>query len=289
MIAYLFGPADTPHGNDKGGEFVTDDTSIAALRPGLRVMISAGAAGIGRAMAEAFTRAGARVHICDIDEAALAACVESVPGVAGAAVDMADANQIGRWFDEAQAVLGGLDVMVNNAGIAGPTAALEDISPEDWERTIAVNLNSMFYCARRAIPLLKEAAATHGDASMINLSSTAGRYGFAQRTPYSASKWAVVGLTKSLSIELGGFDVRVNAIQPGPVAGDRIRRVIAGKATAQGRTVEEVEADMTADLSLHRLVPPEDIANMALFLCSQQARSISNQALSVCADMQKMP
>ena len=182
-------------------------------------LLSGGAGGIGTAEAKLFASEGAAVVIGDLAEEHGEALASEIVATGGKAtfvrLDVLDEASWKAAVSLAVDTYGKLNILVNNAGIAGPTAALEDISPEDWERTIAVNLNSMFYCARRAIPLLKEAAAAHGDASMINLSSTAGRYGFAQRTPYSASKWAVVGLTKSLSIELGAFGVRVNAIGPG--------------------------------------------------------------------------
>jgi NAD(P)-dependent dehydrogenase (short-subunit alcohol dehydrogenase family) len=173
---------------------------------------------------------------------------------------------------------GGLDALVNNAGIAGPTAAVEEIDPADWRRTIEVNLNSHFYCARRAAPLLKASQGV-----MINISSVAGRLGYAYRTPYAASKWAIIGMTESLAKELGAFGVRVNAILPGMVAGPRIERVIAAKAEALGLSYQQVETQYLDRISLHRMVSAQEIANMALFLCSDEGRNISGQSLSVCA------
>jgi len=259
------------------------DGAVAGLVPGLRVMVSAGASGIGRAAVEGFVRAGARVHICDVDQTALDACLAEVDGVAGMVADVSDAAAVDRWFDAALDHLGGLDTMINNAGVAGPTGPLEELAIEDWRRTIDVDVNGMYLCTRRAIPPLKQAAAETGEAVMINLSSIAGKFGFAYRTPYSASKWGVVGLTQSLSRELGPFGIRVNAIQPGPVAGERIDRVIAAKAEATGRSLEEVSADFTGNASLGRFVTAEDIANMILFLCTPQARNVSGQAIAVCA------
>ena len=183
-------------------------------------------------------------------------------------------------FDEAVAFLGGLDVLVNTAGIAGPTAKVEEISTDDWDKTIAVDLNSMFYCTRLAVPLLKSA----GGGSIINLSSVAGRLGFPLRTPYSAAKWGVVGFTKSLAIELGPSNIRVNAIQPGVVEGERIDRVISARAEARGIDKEESKKQYTAPISLGRMINPQDIANMALFLATPAGASISGQALSVCGD-----
>jgi NAD(P)-dependent dehydrogenase (short-subunit alcohol dehydrogenase family) len=174
-----------------------------------------------------------------------------------------------------------LDVLVNNAGIAGPTAKVEDISIADWDRTVAVDLNSMFYCARLAVPLLKAA----GGGSIINLSSAAGRLGFPLRTPYAAAKWGVIGLTKSLAGELGPANIRVNAILPGAVEGDRVKRVIAARAEARNISYDEALEQLVAPISLRRMVKAEDIANMALFLATSAGANISGQALSVCGDL----
>ncbi len=162
--------------------------------------------------------------------------------------DVADAAAVGRLFDAASAALGGLDALVNNAGIAGPTAACENIALGDWERTLAVNLTGQFLCAQRAIPLLKKSA----NASVANLSSAAGRFGFPLRTPYAATKWGVIGFTKSLSIELGPFGVRVNAICPGSVAGPRIDAVFANRAAARGIAPEVARDEALAKVSLRR-------------------------------------
>ena len=190
---------------------------------GLRVIVTAGAAGIGRAIAGAFVEHGARVHVCDVDEKALGALREALPQVTQTLADVASLPDVDRLFSEAKQRLGGLDVLVNNAGIAGPTAKVEDIRPEDWDRCIAVDLNGMFYCTRRAMPMIKAA----GGGSIINLSSIAGRLGVAMRTPSSAAKWAVVGFTQSLAVEAGPDGVRVNCIQPGIVEGERIERIVA--------------------------------------------------------------
>lgn len=248
----------------------------------LRVLVTAGATGIGRAFAETFADAGARVYTCDIDGDALAAFRAARPAIGGMVADVAVAAQVDAMFDAAAAHLGGLDVLINNAGIAGPTAPVESISVADWDRTIAVDLNSMFYCTRRAVPLLKAA----GGGSIVNLSSVAGRLGFRLRTPYSAAKWAVVGFTKSLAIELGPSNIRVNAIQPGIVQGARIERVIKAKAEALGLTEEAFEQEWLSAVSLRRMVTAQDIANMALFLTTPAGASISGQALSVCGNVE---
>ena len=153
-----------------------------------------------------------------MDGNALAGCRQEIPQATQTRADVASLADVDRLFDDVKRALGGLDVLVNNAGIAGPTAKVEDIRPEDWERCIAVDLNGMFYCTRKAMPLIKAA----GGGSIINLSSIAGRFGFALRTPYSAAKWAVVGFTQSLAAEAGPDGVRVNCIQPGIVEGERV-------------------------------------------------------------------
>jgi NAD(P)-dependent dehydrogenase (short-subunit alcohol dehydrogenase family) len=245
---------------------------------GLRVLVTAGAAGIGRAITRTFLEHGAKLHICDIDEAALSALRRELPQVAQTRADVASVADVERLFQEAKQTLGGLDVLVNNAGIAGPTARVEDIRPEDWDRCIAVDLNGMFYCTRKAMPMIKAA----GGGSIINLSSAAGRLAFPMRTPYSAAKWAVVGFTESLAAEAGPDKVRVNCIQPGIVEGDRIDRVIEAKAKALGVSKEEVRSRLLAGVSMHTTVTAQDIANTALFLASEAGRHISGQAISVC-------
>jgi NAD(P)-dependent dehydrogenase (short-subunit alcohol dehydrogenase family) len=248
---------------------------------GLRVLVTAGAAGIGRAIAATFAAHDARVHLCDIDRAALEETKRALPQASQTVADVADPAQVERLFDDAKRSLGGLDVLVNNAGIAGPTGKVEDIRREDWDRCIAVDLNSMFYCTRLAMPLIKAA----GGGSIINLSSVAGRLGFPLRTPYAAAKWAVVGFTKSLAIEAGPDKVRVNCIQPGNVDGERINRVIDAKAKAFGIPFEQQKQKLLETASLRTFVTAQDVANMALFLATDAGKHISGQALSVCGDL----
>jgi NAD(P)-dependent dehydrogenase (short-subunit alcohol dehydrogenase family) len=251
---------------------------------GLRALVTAGAAGIGRAFAETFVDAGAKVFVCDIDRNALETFRATRPEIGGGIADVADPRQVDALFDAAKAFLGGLDVLINNAGVAGPTAPVEQIALGDWQRTIAVDLNGMFYCTRLAVPLLKQA----GGGSIINMSSAAGRLGFPLRTPYAAAKWAVVGFTTSLAMELGPSNIRVNAIQPGIVEGERIDRVIDAKAKALGKSSDEIRAQMVSKVSLRRMVSPYDVANMALFLATDAGRNISGQALSVCGNVETL-
>jgi NAD(P)-dependent dehydrogenase (short-subunit alcohol dehydrogenase family) len=245
---------------------------------GLRVLVTAGAAGIGLAIARTFRDAGARVFTCDIDDKALAALDKDIGRTRA---DVANRADVDRLFAESQKALGGLDVLVNNAGIAGPTGKVEDIAPEDWDRCIAIDLTGLFNCTRKAMPLLKAA----GGGSIVNLSSAAGRHGFPQRTPYASAKWGVVGFTKSIAVEAGPDKVRCNAILPGLVEGDRIERVIAAKAKALGLPHEQFKAQLLATTSLHSTVTAQNIADMALFLCTAAGSRITGQAIPVDADV----
>jgi NAD(P)-dependent dehydrogenase (short-subunit alcohol dehydrogenase family) len=204
---------------------------------GKRVVVTAGSAGIGWAITRAFVEAGAHTHICGLDSAHLEACKQTYPQLGVSVADVTDPAQVDALFDDVPEGFGGLDIPVNNAGISGPTGPIENSGIEDWAHTLDVNLQGSFYCLRRAIPLLKDA----GGGSVVNISSTAGIMGHPLRTPYADAKWAVVGLTKSLAMEAGGHGIRVNAVCPGSVYGDRMPRVIASEAEARGEKGEAVQ------------------------------------------------
>ena len=240
-----------------------------------RVAITAAASGIGLAIARAFAAQGAQVQVCDVDVAAVRAA--GAEGLAATEVDVADIAALDRWIDRALESLGGLDVLVNNAGIAGPTALVEDVGAEEWERCLAVGLTSHYRTCARVIPAMKAAR----EGSIINISSTAGQYGMGMRSPYTAAKWAVIGLTKSLAIELGPYGVRANAICPGSVDGDRMRGVIQREAAARGASFEDVEREYVEGQSIARFVQAGEIADMCLFLASDAARMVSGQAIAV--------
>ena len=247
---------------------------------GFRVMISAGAQGIGLAVARAFVREGAVVSVCDVDVAAVDALGKSDPAIHALVCDVADRVQVKQWFDFAFAHLGGLDCLVNNAGIAGPTGKVDEIDPEEWDRCLAVDLTGQFNCTRLAVRALRDSS----NASILNVSSLAGRLGFALRTPYAAAKWGVIGFMKSLAIELGGDGIRVNGLLPGVVSGERQHRVLSAKAQARGVTFAEIEKSAFAATSIKQYVSPEQLADYAVFLASPRASTISGQALSVCGD-----
>lgn len=255
-----------------------------SLKRGLRVLVTAGASGIGQAIASALLEDGARVHVCDVAETALAECRKNLPGIGATRADVASEADVERLYQDVQRELGGLDVLVNNAGIAGPTGGIDELNPAEWRRTVDVNLNGHFYCTRLAVPMLRQS----GEGAIINISSVAGRLGYAFRTPYSATKWAIVGLTKSLAIELGPFGIRVNTILPGIVEGPRMQGVIATRAKQLGIGYDEMEKRYLEKISLRRMVSMDDIASMVLFLCSPAGRNISGQALSVCGNVETL-
>lgn len=244
---------------------------------GARVIVTAGAAGIGRAIVEGFLAEGARVATCDVDAAALRTLPEEV---LARQVDVSDASALRGFLSEACEKFGGLDCLVNNAGIAGPTARVEDIDLAGWEQCLSICLTSQFVAVGHVVEMLRQS----DNASIINLSSVAGRVGFRLRTPYAAAKWGVIGLTKSLAIELGPDNIRVNAILPGLVSGDRQRRVLEAKAQSQGRTLAEVEAEAFSYTSIREYVTPQQIADQILYLSSARGRTISGQAISICGD-----
>jgi NAD(P)-dependent dehydrogenase (short-subunit alcohol dehydrogenase family) len=242
-----------------------------------RVVVTAGAAGIGRAIAEGFHVAGARVHVCDVDTNSLSELAGEIPEIGRSQTDVSDPDQVARLFEDARAGLGGLDVLVNNAGIAGPTGVTEDCDIEDWRHTLAVNLDGAFHCLRHAIPAIKEA----GAGSIVNISSTAGLYGYPLRAPYVASKWALVGLTKTLAIELGPHGIRANAVCPGSIDGPRMDRVIAAEAAARGVSDAAVRESYLRQTSLRCFIDAADIAAMVLFLCSDAGAKITGQTLTI--------
>jgi NAD(P)-dependent dehydrogenase (short-subunit alcohol dehydrogenase family) len=248
-----------------------------------RVLITAGAAGIGREFARAFAANGAKVFVCDIDDKSLAALAKEIPSLFAKRCDMSKRAEIEAMVPDAVAALGGLDVLINNAGIAGLTLPVDQYPADDWDRVVAVNLTAMFDVTRLAIPHLKQSSA----GCIINMSSIAGRFGFANRSPYAATKWGVIGFTKTLAIELGAFGIRANAIAPGAVEGERIVRVFQGRAQISGRSMEEVKAAAMAEQSIKDMVDPKDIAQLAVFLASDAGKSISGQVLPIDNDRQR--
>jgi NAD(P)-dependent dehydrogenase (short-subunit alcohol dehydrogenase family) len=223
------------------------------------------------------------VAVLDIDADALSKLQVELPAVIAARCDLGDLAQIESAVPRAIEALGGLDVLVNNGGIAGQTAPVEQVSPAEWDRVMRVNLGGTFNVTRLAIPHLRKSTA----GSIINMSSAAGRLGYPQRSAYATSKWGIVGFTKTLSMELGAFGIRANAILPGPVAGERMQRVLEARAAASGRSLDDEHDNALRNQSLKRFTEPGEIAALAVFLASDAARTMSGQALAIDGDMHR--
>jgi NAD(P)-dependent dehydrogenase (short-subunit alcohol dehydrogenase family) len=247
-----------------------------------RVLVTAGASGIGKEIARAFVANRATVCVCDIDVKALETAAKDIPSLLTMVCDVSKRQDIERMVPAAVEALGGLDVLVNNAGVSGPTAPVEEMDPDAWEKVMQVDLTGTFNVTRMAIPHLKKSSA----GVIINMSSVAGRFGYPNRSPYCTAKWGIIGFTKTLSIELGPHGIRANAILPGAVGGARIERVFEGRAQASGEPIEEIRKEAMAAQSLKRMVDPKDIAALAVFLASDAAKSISGQMMPIDNDMQ---
>lgn len=254
-----------------------ETTALDAGLAGRRVLVTAGAAGIGLAIVERLLLHGARVFVCDIAEPVLEAFGKAHSQAGAIKADVASEADVERMFAAVHARLGGLDALINNAGIAGPTGAVEDIDPAQWRRCIDVDLTGQFLCARRAVPLLKAA----GGGSIVNMSSAAGRHGYAYRTPYSAAKFGIIGLTQSLAKELGPANIRVNAILPGIIEGPRMAGVIRDRAAQLGLAYAAMEKVYLERVSLRRMTSPHDVAAMIAFLLSDAGANISGQSIGV--------
>ena len=243
----------------------------------LRVLVSAGASGIGASIAERFRSDGAKVSICDRDEGAVRLATRIDPALHAVVGDVAKASDTQRWVEEVVDGWGGVDVLVNNAGISGPTARVEDIDPAAWRDCLAVNIDSHFLLARLVIPHMKK----QRSGAIVNISSTAGLYGYGLRTPYAAAKWAVIGFTKSLAVELGRFGIRANVVAPGAVEGPRMDRVIEAEATQRGISADLVQREYVESQSIPRFVKPAEVADMCAFLASSHASMVNGQVIAV--------
>ena len=247
-----------------------------------RVIISAGAGGIGRVTAERFLAEGAIVFVCDVDREAVTALEGHHPALSATCADVSDSGQVDDFYDWVEAEVGGVDVLVNNAGVSGPTKAVDEVTDAEWRQTIGVNVDGLFFMARRASRVMKR----QNSGVILNMSSVAGRLGMPLRSPYSTSKYAVRGLTDALAVELGEYNIRVNAILPGLVNGPRGRRVMEEQARARGLSYEEYIPTVLHNISMHTMVDMEEIADMALFLASDRAKHVSSQSISVCGNFE---
>ena len=241
------------------------------------VLISGAAGGIGRRTAERFLERGDEVHVCDVSEEAVDEFLAANPGATGTVADIGNRGDVDRVFADLQASYDYLDILVNNAGIAGPIAPVDEHDEAGWDECIRVNLSGTFYMTRRAVPLLRMS----GGGAIINISSTAALHGYPNRSAYSASKWAMVGLMKTWAMELGPEGIRVNAVCPTSVEGERIDDVIARDAKQRGLPVEQVRDVYLRQTSMRTFVTPDEVADTVLFLASDAARKISGQSISV--------
>ena len=249
-----------------------------------KVLISAGGSGIGRCIAEAFLKNGDDVFVCDINDKNLNQFKQAYPKLHIYSCDLGDINMIASMFEYAIKQLGCLDILVNNTGISGPTVPAEELSFEDWSNVLNLNLNSTFCISKLAIPYLKRSAS----GAIINLSSIAGRMGYPSRLAYATSKWGLIGFTKTLSMELGEFNIRVNAVLPGAVDGDRVQRVLQARADKNNISLEETTHNALNNQSLKYFVNPHHIADLCIFLASDSGRSISGQILPIDGDKQRL-
>lgn len=238
------------------------------------MLVTAGAAGIGRKIAETFSEAGDRVWITDIDQSALASVP---PSIRSSHMDVSSEEGMAELFNEISSKWDGIDVLCANAGISGPTAKIEDVTLAGWRECVAVNLEGAFLSAKYAAPMMKAA----GSGVMLFTSSTAGLYGFPNRAPYAAAKWGIIGLMKTVAMELGPFGIRANAICPGSVEGPRIERVLEREAAVKGTTRDAIYAGYAAGTSMRTFVEASDVAAMIQFLASDAARYVSGQVIAV--------
>ena len=241
------------------------------------VVVTGAGRGIGRAIAERFLRGDARVHVGEVDSAVLADVLEANPGLRGSVADVGSPDQVERLFREACEWLGHVDVLVNNVGIAGPRAPIEEIEYEDWDQSMRINLSGMFYCIKQVLPAMKRRR--HG--VIVNISTGSVLTVPQQRLPYNVSKTGVEGLTRSVAREVGPFNIRCNAIRPGMVNTERMRGIVATIAAEKGITDEEVEADFIRYFSMRSQIQPREIADMVFFLASDEARHVSGQIIGV--------
>jgi len=252
-----------------------------------KIIISAGASGIGWAITKVCAEKGASIYLCDVDPKAINKIKKHRlhnKRIFASETEASDETEVIDFFHKIKKIFRILDALINNVGIAGPTGTIEKLDSSEWENTLHVNVNSHYYFTKQAIPLLKKSKTS----SINNISSGAGIMGFPLRSPYAASKWAVVGMTKTLAMELGKYNIRVNAICPGTIKGDRMKRVIRDKAKFTKISAKKIESDFVSMASMKGWIKEEDIGNMCAHLISDEATKISGQVIAVDGNAERM-
>jgi NAD(P)-dependent dehydrogenase (short-subunit alcohol dehydrogenase family) len=249
-----------------------------------RVVITGGATGIGRAIAQGFASLGDKVCICDKSSKFFESLRQEIPSSFVLEADVSDEAQVTNFFSQVSNRFGGIDILISNAGTSGPAGKFEDLELSDWQECLSVNLNGAFLTGRFAAKLMRN----QGSGLIIFISSTSGLFGVPYRSPYVVAKWGLIGLTKTLAMELGPVGVRVNAICPGSVNGERMEKVLKMESASSGRSTEAIATEYRQSVSLKKFVTAEDVANMALFLASDSASKITGQALAVDGHTERM-
>lgn len=244
---------------------------------GRTILISGGASGIGRKIAETYLAANNSVHVCDVSSDMIDDFIAANPTATATQADVSNVADVDQVYEDFLTRYENLDILINNAGVAGPVDHVEDIEPPDWDDCLAINLSGTFYMTRRAVPLIK----ANGGGSIVNIASTAGLFGTPLRSTYAASKWGMIGLTKTWAMELGPNNIRVNAVCPGCVSGPRIEAVIEKDARERKVPVQQVRDVYLRQSSMRTFVSADDIADMVFFLTSDAGAKISGQAIAV--------
>lgn len=244
---------------------------------GKRVIVTAGGRGIGKTIATTYLSLGAKVAICDMMQENLDQATSEHPELFAMKTDVSSEQDTNRFFDAVEEEFGGVDILINNAGIAGPTGVIEDLELADWKRCIDVNIDSVFLTCKRCLPLMKK----QGHGAIVNITSTAGLFAYPGRSPYAASKWAMIGITKTIAMEAGASGIRANAIAPGSINNERMDGVIEREATRLGVSQQTIRDSYANQTALRTFIDPEEIADMAVFLTSDLGKNISGQVIAV--------
>ena len=245
-------------------------------------LITGGAAGIGRAVADCFAESGYNVHVCDIKSDLIEAISEEDNQITGSVCDVGKPDQVKELIDQFLRKYSGVDVLVNNAGIPGGNARIEDIELSTWNKTLDVNLSAMFYFIQNLTPFMKN----NGAGTIINISTASVRTGMLNRLPYIATKEGVMGLTKNVARELGPWNIRCNAILPGLVDNDRGKKILAATAKEEGKSISEMEEEYLKYISMRCWIHPREIGDLAVFLASEKAKHITGQFIAVDGHME---